>query len=221
MLPGCSPPQLGWVRGPPSAFLHTHVRAHSSMGKQHGIGNSKSEALGLGQGSVCYFLSPSQPQFTRGSHEAQLQGLPHSVVTYTKCLGPCKQVFVVFVYPVILVLLSFPTPSHSSCLSQFTDPRSRALRTVLQDWLTTVIQVFQGNNDNVLILQESIFVPGVSVLYRQVVSEVVAVSGPCSSSVGGTLEGDGDPLAIPEVRPPRRLPSRSCAGKGRGKRELF
>lgn len=221
MLPGCSPLQLGWVRGPASAFLHTHTRAHSSMGKQHGMGNSKSEALGLGQGSVCYFLSPSQPQFTRGSHEDNCKVYLTALSRTGVGLGPCKQVFVVFVYPIMLVLLSFPTPSHSSCLSQFTDPRSRALRTVLQDWLTTVIQVFQGNNDNVLILQESIFVPGVSVLYRQVVSEVVAVSGPCSSSVGGTLEGDGDPLAIPEVRPPRRLPSRSCAGKGRGKRELF
>ena len=166
------------------------------MGKQHGIGNSTSEALGLGQGSVCYFLSPSQPQFTRGSHEAQLQGLPHGVVTYTKCLGPCKQAFVVFMYPVMLVLLSFPTPSHSSCLSQFTDPRSRARRTVLQDWLTTLIQGFQGNNDNVLILQESIFVLGVSVLYREVVSEIVAVSGPRSSSVGETLEGEMGTLLL-------------------------
>lgn len=31
----------------------------------------------------------------------------------------------------------------------------------------------------------------------------------------------GDPLAIPEVRPPRRLPSLSCPGKGRGKRENY
>ena len=133
----CSPLSPAGLWPSTCLLMHTRVRAHSFMGKQHGVGN-KSAALGGGRDLPTAFLAllltisePSLTLVSCESHEAQLQGLAHSSVVCTECPGRCEQV-PLFSCPPNVSSPFFPHTFPHSRPSQLTDPRSGAPRTVLQ-----------------------------------------------------------------------------------------
>lgn len=163
------------------------------MGRQHGIGNGKSEGLGLSPGFVCYFLGLSQPQFTQGSHEAQLQGQPHCTATCTKWLRHCTQMLVAAMYTAILV----PTPSRTSCPAQLWTqspvPSGSCYRTEHESLSS---RFFRAIMIMCSFFGSAFLYLGQSVPYCTAVSEVAVGSGPCTGSVRGTLKGEMGTLLL-------------------------